>query len=81
MNMVSFAKPATHDSDDPGGLIDKNLGVIYELQAAKRDSQNGMMKVDASSPIYRSIKGQVCVGECGDQASESLARRVGYMRR
>jgi hypothetical protein len=27
------------------------------------------------------IKGQVCVGECGDQASESLARRVGYMRR
>jgi hypothetical protein len=28
-----------------------------------------------------SIKVQVCVGECGDQASESLARRVGYMRR
>ena len=27
------------------------------------------------------IKGEACVGECGDQASESLARRVGYMRR
>jgi hypothetical protein len=53
MNMVSFAKPDTHDSDGPGGLIDKNLGVIYELQAAKRDPQNGMMKVDTASPIYR----------------------------
>lgn len=53
MNMLAFLKPDTYDADGQGGLIDKNLGVIYELQAAERDPQSGMMKVTAAAPIYR----------------------------
>ncbi len=60
----------------------RSVHVCRILRSFQRSAACGSREAEtARLPLLQWIKGQVCAGECGDQASESLARRPGWMRR
>ena len=60
----------------------RSVHVCRILRSFQRSAACGSREAEAARlALLQLIKGKVCTGERGDQASESLARRVGWMRR
>lgn len=53
LRILSFLKSKLQKYEGPGGQIDDNLGVIYEVQSTKPDPKDHKIKPNPAGPVYR----------------------------